>query len=307
MNTLPKYDELFLTVLSVMGDGQEKSIPEIASKTISLLSIPQGLLEERLSSGSQRVIDNRIGWARTYLHKAGLLQRTRRGIYQITNDGTELLRSHPHDLTLKDLEKRDELREWRKRSSSETVHGERETEEDLSLYTPEEQVEKSIESIGSQLQEEVLERIKQLSPEGFEQLVLHLLVGMGYGGSMADVQGVAKGADGGIDGVVNQDHLGLDRIYIQAKRWEGAVGRPVIQAFVGALAGVGASKGVIMTTSSFAGPAQGYVRTLTDRRIVLVDGKKMASLMMKHQIGTSIKETYVIQRIDEDFFIDLEQ
>ena len=306
MNTLPKYDELFLTVLSVMEDGQEKSIPEIASKTISLLSIPQELLEERLSSGSQRVIDNRIGWARTYLHKAGLLQRTRRGIYQITKDGAELLRSNPNELTLKDLDNRNELREWRKGSSSETTPGEA-ANEDLSLYTPEEQVERSIESIRSQLQEEVLERIKQLSPEGFEQLVLHILVGMGYGGSMADVQGVAKGADGGIDGVVNQDHLGLDRIYIQAKRWEGSVGRPVIQAFVGALAGVGASKGVIMTTSNFASPAQEYVRTLTDRRIVLVDGKKMASLMMKHHIGTSIKETYVIQRVDEDFFIDLDQ
>ena len=306
MNTLPKYDELFLTVLSVMEDGQEKSIPEIASKTISLLSIPQELLEERLSSGSQRVIDNRIGWARTYLHKAGLLQRTRRGIYQITKDGAELLRSNPNELTLKDLDNRNELREWRKGSSSETTLGEA-ANEDLSLYTPEEQVERSIESIRSQLQEEVLERIKQLSPEGFEQLVLHILVGMGYGGSMADVQGVAKGADGGIDGVVNQDHLGLDRIYIQAKRWEGSVGRPVIQAFVGALAGVGASKGVIMTTSNFASPAQEYVRTLTDRRIVLVDGKKMASLMMKHHIGTSIKETYVIQRVDEDFFIDLDQ
>lgn len=306
MNKLPKYDELFLTVLSVMSDGNEKSIPEIASQTISLISVPQELLEERLPSGSQRLIDNRIGWARTYLHKAGLVQRTRRGIYKITDNGSQLLGSKPSELTLKDLDGLNELREWRKGSSSEAMPEELKPDEGFSFYTPEEQVEKSIASILSQLQEEVLERIKQLSPEGFEQLVLRLLVGMGYGGSMADVQGVAKGADGGIDGVVNQDHLGLDRIYIQAKRWEGSVGRPVIQAFVGALAGVGATKGVIMTTSSFAGPAQDYVRTLTDRRIVLVDGKKMASLMMKHHIGTSIKDTYVIQRIDEDFFLDLE-
>jgi restriction system protein len=123
---------------------------------------------------------------------------------------------------------------------------------------------------------------------------------------MADVQGVARGADGGVDGVVNQDHLGLDRIYIQAKRWEGSVGRPVIQGFVGALAGVGATKGVIMTTSSFAQPALDFARNLTDRRIVLVDGKRMADLMMKHQIGVSTKQELVIQRVDEDFFMDLE-
>lgn len=123
---------------------------------------------------------------------------------------------------------------------------------------------------------------------------------------MMDVQGVARGADGGVDGVVNQDHLGLDRIYIQAKRWEGSVGRPVIQGFVGALAGVGASKGVIMTTSFFAQPALEFAKNLTDRRIVLVDGKRMAELMMKHQIGVSIKQEFIVQRLDEDFYMDLE-
>jgi len=172
--------------------------------------------------------------------------------------------------------------------------------------TPEEQIEKGVRQIQRELQVEVLDRVKQLPPECFEQLVLCLLVGMGYGGSMADVQGVARGADGGIDGVVSQDHLGLDRIYIQAKRWDGSVGRPIIQGFVGALAGVGASKGVIMTTSTFAQPAQDYVRTLTDRRIVLVDGQRMSELMLKHGIGVSTKQTFVIQRMDEDFFLEME-
>ena len=124
---------------------------------------------------------------------------------------------------------------------------------------------------------------------------------------MADVQGVVKGSDGGVDGVVNQDHLGLDRIYIQAKKWEGQVGSPVIQAFAGALDFVGAKKGVIMTTSKFSQPAQDYVKQIKDKRIILVDGERMSMLMLKHEIGVSQKQNYIIQRMDEDFFIELEE
>jgi restriction system protein len=141
---------------------------------------------------------------------------------------------------------------------------------------------------------------------GFEQLVLHLLVGMGYGASMADVQGVSRGPDGGIDGVVNQDPLGIDRIYIQAKRWDVAVSRPIIQSFAGALDLAGAKKGVAMTTSTFSQPAQECVQQIKDKRIVLVDGFGMAKLMAKYSVGVEPKLTYVLQRIDEDFFIDLE-
>jgi len=179
-------------------------------------------------------------------------------------------------------------------------------EKDSAGITPEEQIEKGILQIKRDLQDEVIQRVKQLPPEGFEQLVLRLLVGMGYGGSMADVQGVARGADGGVDGVVNQDHLGLDRIYIQAKRWEGSVGSPVIQGFAGALDLVGAKKGVIMTTSTFSQPAEDCVNKIKDKRIILVDGRRMTELMLKHSIGVSTKQTFVIQRMDEDFFLELE-
>lgn len=305
MNQLPKYSDLFLPVLLVIKDGQERSVQEIAQAVVSSLDLDDELLEQRLNSGTQRVIDNRIGWARTYLNKAGLIERTSRGIYRISEAGRLKLQGNPGEITLGELDENPEFKEWRGGSSSENkemVLSDPQTED----LTPEEQIDQSVRQLQNQLRNDIVDRVKQLPPEGFEQLVLRLLVGMGYGGSMADVQGVARGADGGVDGVVNQDHLGLDRIYIQAKRWEGSVGRPVIQGFVGALAGVGASKGVIMTTSTFAQPALEFAKNLTDRRIVLVDGRRMADLMMKHQIGVSTKQELVIQRVDEDFFMDLE-
>lgn len=305
MNQLPKYSDLFLPVLLVMKDGQEKSIKEIAQAVVASLDLDDGLLEQRLSSGTQRVIDNRIGWARTYLNKANLIERTSRGIYRITEQGTRKVQVNPAEITLAELDENPEFKEWRGSTNTES-NTSVPIESEIEDLTPEEQIDQSVRQLQNQLRIDIINRVKKLPPEGYEQLVLRLLVGMGYGGSMADVQGVARGADGGVDGVVNQDHLGLDRIYIQAKRWEGSVGRPVIQGFVGALAGVGASKGVIMTTSSFAQPALEFAKNLTDRRIVLVDGKRMADLMMKHQIGISIKQEFVIQRLDEDFFMDLE-
>ena len=305
MNQLPKYNDLFVPVLLAMKDGQEKSIKEIAQAVIASLDLDEGLLEQRLSSGTQRVIDNRIGWARTYLNKANLIERTSRGIYRITEHGIRKVQVNPAEITLAELDESPEFKEWRGSANTEG-NTSASIESEIEDLTPEEQIDQSVRQLQNQLRIDIVNRVKKLPPEGFEQLVLRLLVGMGYGGSMADVQGVARGADGGVDGVVNQDHLGLDRIYIQAKRWEGSVGRPVIQGFVGALAGVGASKGVIMTTSSFAQPALEFAKNLTDRRIVLVDGKRMADLMMKHQIGISIKQEFIIQRLDEDFFMDLE-
>ena len=262
-------------------------------------------LSERLPSGTQNAFDNRIGWARTYLFKAGLLDRPRRATYAISETGKKLLANPPAEIDVDFLRSFEQFNQFfgSPESDKESLASTDVIDDEL---TPEEQIEKGVRQIQRELQVEVLDRVKQLPPECFEQLVLCLLVGMGYGGSMADVQGVARGADGGIDGVVSQDHLGLDRIYIQAKRWDGSVGRPIIQGFVGALAGVGASKGVIMTTSTFAQPAQDYVRTLTDRRIVLVDGQRMSELMLKHGIGVSTKQTFVIQRMDEDFFLEME-
>ena len=305
MNTVPQYHTLMLPLLKVMSGGAEMTTNQMRDAVADRLDLSPEALSQRLPSGSQTAFDNRMGWARTYLFKAGLLERPRRATYVISQSGKDLMMNPPDAIDPEFLRSYGQFNDFisATRDSKEALSGSEGVDGSL---TPEEQIEKGVRSIQQELQEEVLERVRQLPPEGFEQLVLRLLVGMGYGGSMADVQGVARGADGGVDGVVNQDHLGLDRIYIQAKRWEGSVGRPVIQGFVGALAGVGASKGVIMTTSSFAQPAQDYVRTLTDRRIILLDGQRMSGLMLKHGIGVSTKQTFVIQRMDEDFFLELE-
>ena len=305
MNGIPQYHTLMLPLLKVMGTGAEMTTHQMRDAVAAHLALSSEALSQRLPSGTQTAFDNRMGWARTYLFKAGLIERPRRATYVISQSGKELLLNPPAAIDADFLRSYEQFNEFlgSGRTGKDDLITTNDAEDDL---TPEEQIERGVKRIQRELQDEVLDRVKQLPPEGFEQLVLRLLVGMGYGGSMADVQGVARGADGGVDGVVNQDHLGLDRIYIQAKRWEGSVGRPIIQGFVGALAGVGASKGVIMTTSTFAQPAQDYVRTLTDRRIVLVDGKRMSGLLLKHGIGVSTKQEFVIQRVDEDFFMDLE-
>ena len=305
MNIVPPYHTLMLPLLKVMSGGNEMTTKQMSGAVVQNLGLSIEALSERLPSGTQSAFDNRMGWARTYLFKAGLIERPRRATYAITETGRKLLANPPSEIDVDFLRSYEQFNQFisSSRSDKESLASTDVIDDEL---TPEEQIEKGVRQIQRELHVEVLDRVKQLPPEGFEQLVLRLLVGMGYGGSMADVQGVARGADGGVDGVVNQDQLGLDRIYIQAKRWEGSVGRPVIQGFVGALAGVGASKGVIMTTSTFAQPAQDYVRTLTDRRIVLVDGQRMSELMLKHGIGVSTKQTFVIQRMDEDFFLEME-
>lgn len=305
MNSIPQYHTLMLPLLNVMESGADMTTKQMRDAVAAHLELTAEALSQRLPSGTQTAFDNRMGWARTYLFKAGLIDRLRRATYAISQSGKQLLLNPPATIDTDFLRTCDQFKEFIGTGSTarEGLVPNNETDNDL---TPEEQIERGVRQIQGELKDEVLDRVKQLPPEGFEQLVLQLLVGMGYGGSMADVQGVARGADGGVDGVVNQDHLGLDRIYIQAKRWEGSVGRPVIQGFVGALAGVGASKGVIMTTSTFAQPAQEYVKTLTDRRIVLVDGKRLSELMVKHGIGVSTKQTFVVQRMDEDFFLELE-
>ena len=305
MRELPKYNELMLPVLQVLEEKGVQGNHELRDALITSLKIPDELLDQRLPSGNQRIFDGRLGWAKTYLAKAGLINRPRRATVEITEDGRQLLAQNPEVIDLAILKRYDNFRDFLARNKEEQSD-EDIPEKDSADKTPEEQIEKGILQIKRELQDEVIQRVKQLPPEGFEQLVLRLLVGMGYGGSMADVQGVARGADGGVDGVVNQDHLGLDRIYIQAKRWEGSVGSPVIQGFAGALDLVGAKKGVIMTTSTFSKPAEECVNKIKDKRIILVDGRRMTELMLKHSIGVSTKQTFLIQRMDEDFFLELE-
>jgi len=304
MNTIPPYHTLMLPLLQVMGNGQEMTTNQMRNGVAERLSLSSEALSLLLPSGTQTVFSNRMGWARTYLFKAGLIQRPRRATYSISDSGKKVLLNPPASIDEDFLSSFDEFKQFidkpqYNREKPIVSDGEKK-------LTPDEQIESGIKQIQRELKDEILARVKQLPPEGFEQLVLYLLVGMGYGGSISDVQGVARGADGGIDGVVNQDYLGLDRIYIQAKRWEGSVGSPVIQRFAGSLDEQGAKKGVVMTTSTFSQPALDSVNRIKDKRIILVDGQRMAELMLKHNIGASTKQSIVIQRLDEDFFLELE-
>jgi len=211
MNSIPQYHTLMLPLLKVMGTRNEMTTKQMRDEVAENLGLTVEALSQRLPSGTQNAFDNRMGWARTYLFKAGLLERPRRATYAISETGRKLLANPPSEIDVDFLKSYEQFKQFlgSSKNDEETLVPAEVIDDQL---TPEEQIEKGVRQIQRELQLEVLDRVKQLPPEGFEQLVLRLLVGMGYGGSMADVQGVARGADGGVDGVVNQDHLGLDRI-----------------------------------------------------------------------------------------------
>jgi restriction system protein len=256
---------------------------------------------ELLKSGTQFVYQNRIGWARTYLKKAGLVEAPGRGLVKITQRGQDVLNSPPAKLNVKFLRQYPEFVEFH------TYHPPAEPEIDNSTEsvveeTPQDALERAQAELRQQLAEDLLERILKSPPSFFERLVVELLLRMGYGGSREDAgRTIGKAGDGGVDGVINEDRLGLDVIYIQAKRWEGTVGRPVVQAFAGSLEGVRAKKGVMITTSNYTSDALSYVRQI-EKRIVLIDGATLAALMIEHNVGVSIEATYDVKRIDLDYF-----
>jgi len=307
--TLPTYDELMLPLLKLAAqDDQEHPIRELREQLAQQLALTPEQRTIKLPSGRQAVFDNRVGWASTYLRKAKLLERTRRGYVRITQRGRKILAEHPAAIDDYYLQRFSEFKDFKARATSE----EQDVQE-LSLptkqtqpITPDEVIRNAYSILEANLRDDLLDKIKQMEPTAFEWLVLRLLHAMGYGGSIKDVEGVPAGPDGGIDGLIKEDKLGLDAIYIQAKRWENdkSVGREKIQAFQGALAGVGARKGVFMTTSSFTKQALTYVERLRDSKIVLIDGQELAQLMIEHDVGVSIHETFNLKRIDEDFFSD---
>lgn len=299
---IPDYQSLMLPVLAFMGDGQEKTLRE----TIEALADQFGLTpEERrelLPSGLQPVFDNRVGWARTYLKKAGLLQSPRRGVVQITERGQGVLARKPERVDVKFLRQFPEFVEFQRPAKKEpkpTDNG-----ESVDERTPEEIIEEAYQEARQNLASELLETVKGISPAFFERLVIDLLVRMGYGGTRRDAgQAIGGSGDGGIDGIIKQDRLGLDVVYVQAKRWDGVVGSPEVQKFAGALAGRHAQKGVFITTSHFSGAAHNYV-SLIGSKIVLIDGDVMAQLMIDYGIAVSPVASYEIKRIDSDYFVE---
>lgn len=297
---IPDYQTIMLPLLKIAVDENEHPIGDARDRLADIFKLTEEDRSDLLPSGKQKVFDNRVGWARTYLKKAGLIEYTKRGIFKITSRGKEVLKSTPSEINVKFLEQFPEFISFR-----EVARVGQETPESLEISnqaTPEESLEYAYQKIIQNLAQELLAKIMELSPSFFENLVVELLVKMGYGGSRFDAgRAIGKTGDGGIDGIIKEDKLGLDIIYIQAKRWEGTVGRPEIQKFAGALQGHRAKKGVFITTSNFSNEALDYVSRI-DNKIILIEGKQLTELMIEHDIGVSKMVTYELKKIDSDYF-----
>ncbi|WP_448573821.1 restriction endonuclease [Trichothermofontia sp.] len=271
------------------------------------LNLTEEDLREMLPSGTQSTFGNRVGWAATYLKKAGLLETTRRGYYQITATGRELLDKRPQVINVKLLEQYPEFLEFKKLKGTRARNGESsidpESAPDIPAVTPSEALEAAYENLRDELANELLAKLKKTSPAFFERVVVELLVKMGYGGSRSDAgRAIGKSGDGGIDGIIKEDKLGLDVVYIQAKRWDNTpVGRPDVMQFAGALQAQRANKGIFITTSRFTEEARNYVSQIGSK-IVLIDGEQLTNLMIDNDVGVSIVALYPVKKIDSDYF-----
>ena len=296
---IPDYQTCMLPLLKYVADNKEHKLADAVEDLSDQFGLTAEERKELLPSKTQEVIFNRIGWARTYMKKAGLLEDTRRGVFKITERGQAVLGENLERLSTKYLRKFDEFNEFQRKHNEKDSKSENDV---ISEATPEEMLEAGYTKLSENLADDILVNIAKCSPSFFEHLVVDLLVHMGYGGSFSEAaQVVGKSGDEGIDGIIKEDKLGLDTIYIQAKRWKGVVGRPEIQKFAGALLGQKASKGVFITTSSFTKEAEEYAASV-DRKVVLIDGQKLASLMIEHNVGISTVRTFEIKRIDSDYF-----
>jgi len=300
---IPDYQTLMLPLLRFAADGNDHTTREAVEILATEFQLTSAERTELLASGQQAIFNNRVGWANSYLKKAGLLESPRRGALRITARGEAILGENPSRIDVRFLERFPEFIEFR--DAPRNSKGTDTTEAAIAAtteQTPEEALEIAHQSLRLSLAQDILSRILSCSPTFFERLVVELLVKMGYGGSRRDAEErIGQSGDGGIDGIIKEDRLGLDTIFIQAKRWQGSVGRPEIQKFVGALQGQRAKKGVFITTSSYTAEAIDYASRI-DTKVVLIDGQLLANLMMDFDVGVSISASYIVKRIDSDYF-----
>ena len=294
-----------LPLLRVLEDGADHPMSEARERIARETALTEEDRAELLQSGKQAIFDNRLGWAKTYLDKAGVIATIKRGVYRITDDGRRLLAQKPEHVSKQVLLQFEQFRGFvqQRPDDQSVVNGDEAAAKDL-IATPEETLEKSYQAIRKKVEADLLDAVKQASPQFFEKLVVELLVKMGYGGTIEDAGralAVGRSHDGGIDGIIKEDHLGLDAIYVQAKRWQATVGRPEVQAFAGSLEGERARKGVFMTTSSFSNEAREYVKRI-EKKIVLVDGLQLAGYMFDFGIGVNPVSSFEIKRLDTDYF-----
>lgn len=300
---IPDYQACMRPLLRSAADEAEHTVRRAVERLAVEFRLDPAEQAELLTSGTP-VFVSRVGWAATYLRKAGLLESTRRGYFRITPRGLATL-STGEEINTRFLERYPEFVTFQGRTKPDgEVAATAQLTPKTDPVTPEEAIESSFGSLRAQLSDELLQQIMGCSPAFFERLVVEVLVRMGYGGSRRDAgQAIGRSGDGGIDGIIKEDALGLDTIYIQAKRWEGTVGRPEIQRFVGALQGQRARKGVFITTSTFSADAERYA-SMIENKVVLIDGEHLASLMIDHGVGVSTAAVYEVKRVDSDYFVD---
>ena len=300
--TIPDYQAIMLPFLKFIADGEEHTLREIINGLAEVFNLDEKERRELLPSGKQALFNNRVGWATTYLKNSGLVETPKRASYRITDRGLNILKTNPERIDNKTLEQFPEFRTFRAGKVN-SGGGDTPPEENKGL-NPEELFETAFKDLQETLASELLDTIKKCSPEFFERLVIDVLIKMGYGGSRKEAgDALGKSGDEGIDGIIKEDKLGLDIIYIQAKRWDKTtVGRPEIQKFAGALLGKAAKKGIFITTSKFSREAEDYVKGL-DAKIILIDGERLGELMVEYNVGVGSVATYEIKKIDSDYFL----
>jgi restriction system protein len=301
---IPDYQKIMLPLLKLAENGEVHKYREAIDNLAKKFDLTEEEKKELLPSGNDKVFDNRVGWAKTYLKKAGLLEYPKRGYFKITDRGLKVLKEEPDKISSKYLKKFEEFNEFQENSKVKSEKKDEKTSFEFDDYTPEELMEIGFKTLNENLADNLLEKVKDYSPNFFEKLVVDLIVKMGYGGTIKDAgQAIGKRGDEGIDGVIKEDKLGLDIIYIQAKKWENNVSRPEIQKFAGALQGKNAKKGIFITTSNFSKNAVKYADKITSK-IVLINGKDLTKLMIKYEVGVSISSSYEVKKIDTDYFLE---
>jgi len=302
---IPTYEEIMLPLLTLLADKKEHSLQEADDKLSEHFKLTESERSELLPSGQQPIFRNRLGWARTYMKKAGLLITPSRARFVITERGLSLIKENPKEITAQLLTRYQEFVDFKsikKTKENGEDLGETRTTEISTDKTPEEALEYAYQKLRSELAKEVLDVVKNCSPGFFEKLVIDLVVRMGYGGSRKDAgEALGKSGDGGIDGIVKEDKLGLDTIYLQAKKWENSVPVKEIRDFTGALASKKAKKGIFITTSSFPQSVYDFV-TQVEYKIVLINGEQLANLMIEYNVGLSSINEYQVKKIDYDYF-----
>lgn len=300
---VPNFQQLMLPVLQSAANAKgETSVSELADEIAAQLKLTEEDVEQLLPSGKQTVFKNRLNWAKSYMGKAGLVESTRRGYFRVTPRGYELLASNPKYIDVSVLSTIPEFAAWTSEERKSEIADE--PQEVISQIDPEEQMAVSFTKLTKSLSSDLIERIHSFSPSFFERLIIDLLLAMGYGGGRAEMgRSLGKSGDGGIDGVIKEDELGLDVVYVQAKRYAADNAVPVreVRDFIGSLEGHRASKGVFVTTSTFPTSARDFVDRVS-KRVILIDGAELARLMIRHNVGVRIKEVYEIKKIDEDYF-----